>query len=182
MAGLKDQLLKSGLINDKQLKKAARDQHKESQLSKQQGKPTQQDSQRANLQQAQQIKIQRDRELEQSRKQAAELKALSAQIGQMIEQAAMRHTEGDLIFSFADLNTVKRLHLNACTRDQLSRGLAGIVKHGHKYHIVPRETVEKIRQRDASAVTLLNPHGQKAEISTDEDPYAAFQVPDDLIW
>lgn len=182
MAGLKDQLLKSGLVNDKQLKKAARDQRKETQQSKQQGKPTPHDQQRTQRLQAQQDKLQRDRALELERKQAAETKALAAQVGQLIQHTALQQTGGDVVFNFSDGNAVKRLHLNPETRDQLARGLVGIVKYVQKFHIVPRETIEKIRLRDASAVILLNSYGKSGESAPEDDPYAAFQVPDDLIW
>ena len=46
------------------------------------------------------------------------------------------------------------------------------------FEIVPAPVAEKIAGRDADAVLHLN---QEAETDED-DPYADFQVPDDLTW
>jgi uncharacterized protein YaiL (DUF2058 family) len=40
---------------------------------------------------------------------------------------------------------------------------------------------EKIRQRDVAAVVLLNTRAAEAAADPD-DPYAAYQIPDDLMW
>jgi uncharacterized protein YaiL (DUF2058 family) len=44
---------------------------------------------------------------------------------------------------------------------------------------VPRVIADKIAERDASLVVRVN----KASTAIEEDdPYAAFQIPDDLMW
>ena len=182
MAGIKDQLLKSGLVNDKQLKKTAREQRKDVQQSRQQGKLTEQESQRIKLLEAQQAKQQKDRALELFRKQASDKKAVDAQIRQLLSHTALTQTDGELVYNFTDASTVKRLHLTGEIRDHLMRELLGIVKHDQKYHIVPRETVEKIRERNPAVVIQLNSRTLTEDESDQEDPYAKYQVPDDLIW
>jgi len=54
------------------------------------------------------------------------------------------------------------------------------VKLGDKYELVPTPVAEKIQQRDVSYVIT---QVLSAPIETDEeDPYADYQIPDDLMW
>ena len=49
--------------------------------------------------------------------------------------------------------------------------------------MVPAETGEKICQRDPRRVISRQPDAPAAAATGDaDDPYAAYQVPDDLIW
>jgi len=54
-----------------------------------------------------------------------------------------------------------------------------IVCLGGTTELVPRVIADKIAERDASLVVRVNK--TSAAIDAD-DPYAAFQVPDDLMW
>lgn len=178
MAGLRDQLLKSGLVNEKQVKKARKEKIKE-QRGHQGKPPAAEDKQR--LQQAQAEKVERDRLLNQQRKEEAERKALTAQVRQLIETQRLPRAEGDIPYHFTDAGKVKKLDLDARLRDHLVRGLIAVVSLDGKYELVPRETAEKIRLRDATAVIVLNDRAAENQ-ATEDDPYAAYQVPDDLIW
>lgn len=178
MAGLRDQLLKTGLVNETQVKKAQKEKHKE---QKRQGKMAVTGEQQR-LQQAQAEKADRDRLLNQQRKAEAEKKALAAQARQLIEAHGIAPSEGEIPFNFTDDGKVKKLHLETRFRDQLVRGQLAIVKLDQRYAFVPRETAEKIHQRDASVLVLLNGPTAGQESSPADDPYAKFQVPDDLIW
>jgi len=52
-------------------------------------------------------------------------------------------------------------------------------KAENSYEIVPRKTALKIAERDEALVVLCN---VEAEDNSDEDEYAEFKVPDDLMW
>ena len=52
-------------------------------------------------------------------------------------------------------------------------------RHGGGYEIIPREAALKIQERDASRIVLLNTHVEEPDA---DDPYAAYQIPDDLMW
>ena len=63
---------------------------------------------------------------------------------------------------------------------QLSRGVLAIVKADGRYHLVPAGVADKIALRDSASVIVNN---VKQAIEGDEDdPYAEFKVPDDLMW
>lgn len=65
-------------------------------------------------------------------------------------------------------------------RDQIAEGRQAIVKLGASYEVVPAETARKIQQRDAASVIVFNEPNETTDAV--DDPYAAYQVPDDLIW
>ena len=178
MGGLKDQLLKAGLVNEKQLKQARREKRKEAQRQGQTG-ATEEEKRR---QQAAAEKAERDRQLNLQRKQEADKKAVAAQVKQLIETHRQPKGEGDTPFNFVDGNTVKRLYLADQVRAQIVRGQLAIVRLGRQYELVPSEIADKIRQRDAGAVVLQNDPPRKRAADDDDDPYAAYQVPDDLLW
>ena len=154
---LRDQLLKAGLVNDKQAKKAAKEQRKEANQRHGQAQPQKAvEEAKRQVQQAQVEKAERDRQLNLQRQEAAEQKALSAQVRQLVETHRIQGTEGDIPFNFADGKTVKRLYVAASVRDRICNGQLAIVKTEGRYDLVARDIAEKIRARHAPCVILQN--------------------------
>lgn len=174
MAGsLKDQLLKAGLVSAKQVKQSQHQQRKT------RGQPNAAQS-GAELQRAQQEKVQRDRELNQQRQQEAERKAVAAQIRQLIEANRLEKIDGETPYNFVDGTKIKRIHVTPEIHAQLVRGVLHIAKLGGRHHLVNAETADKIRQRDP--LRVISPIAPAPAQSDENDPYADYQVPDDLMW
>lgn len=178
---LQDQLLKAGLVNDKQVKKASLEKRKETRQN--QGTKPAEDPAEAQRQrqQAQAEKAERDRLLNQQRNTAAEQKAIAAQIKQLVEAHRRPGGDGDTPYHFADDGKVKILHVSEPVRGQIVRGSLAIVKVDQQYALVPQEVAEKIRARNPAAVIVDNAQPQ-TEKPQENDPYAQYQVPDDLMW
>ena len=176
MAGLRDQLLKSGLVTEKQVKKVQKEQVKATKANAHRpAPPTVETAPRH------QEKVERDRLLNQQRQAELARRELEAQIRDLITTRRITPEEGDTPFNFTDGGKIKKLYLTATLRDQLVRGVIGIVRFEGAHAFVPRETIEKVRQRDEGATILLNAlKDEPSEIV--DDPYAQYQVPDDLIW
>ncbi|HDL7922064.1 TPA: DUF2058 family protein, partial [Yersinia enterocolitica] len=49
-----------------------------------------------------------------------------------------------------------------------------------EYAIIPASVADKIAQRDANSIVLNSALSQEEQ--DEEDPYADFKVPDDLMW
>lgn len=180
---LRDQLLKAGLVNEKQAKKAAKEHQKDVQRQHGQGKNTVQDEERLRAQRAQAEKAERDRLLNQQRQEQAEKKAIAAQIRQLVEQNRLPREDGDTPYNFVDGGKVKRLYVSEKTRLRIGSGQLAIVRFDKGYELVLAEVAEKIAGRDPDCVVLLNPPKQQPVQETlPDDPYAQFQVPDDLMW
>ena len=175
---LRDQLLKAGLVNEKQAKQATKQQQKQQRLEKK-GQVEKDNSQREAALKAQAEKQARDQELNRQQQEKAEQKARAAQVKQLIERSRLPKLTTDDYYNFVNDKKVKRISVNNLMRDKLSSGSLAIVRHGGGYEIIPREAALKIQERDPRRVVLLNTRTEEVDA---DDPYAAYQVPDDLMW
>jgi len=178
---LQDQLLKSGLIDKNKANQVKKEKYKQ---SKQQRKTKTEQTDEATLlaQKALADKQAKDRLLNQQKKAEADEKAILAQIKQLIQENAQKKAKGDdgVAYNFSDNNKVKTIYVNEATLKHISNGKLAIVKYASNYEIVPIPVAEKIKQRDASYVLVLNDNVE--EETSGDDPYADFQIPDDLMW
>ncbi len=175
---LRDQLLKAGLVNEKQAKQVGKEKQKQKRLEHK-GQVEKDESQKLAALQAMAEKAARDQELNRQQQEKAEQKARAAQIKQLIEVSRLPKLTGEDYYNFVDDKKVKRLSVNKLMRDKLSSGSLAIVRHGGGYEVIPREAALKIQERDAQRIVLLN---TPTEAPDADDPYAAYQVPDDLMW
>ena len=103
----------------------------------------------------------------------------------MIDDNKQDRSKGEIPYGFTYGKKIKKIYVTEAQRDQLVAGALGIVTlvinhEGRRFELVPRAVAEKIRERDAEFFVDL---GEPANTQPDEnDPYADYQVPDDLIW
>ncbi|MFU2329648.1 hypothetical protein D3C81_695750 [compost metagenome] len=176
---LRDQLLKAGLVNQKQAKQVSKDKQKQQRLAHK-GQVELDDSQQRAAQEAMAEKVKRDQELNRQQKEKAEAKARVAQIKQLIEATRLPKLTTEDYYNFVDDKKVKRLSVNALMRNKLSNGSLAIVHHAGGYEVIPREAALKIQERDPQRIVQMNVKTE--EVSVEDDPYAAYQIPDDLMW
>jgi uncharacterized protein YaiL (DUF2058 family) len=172
---LQEQLLKSGLTTDakaRQIRSEKRKQQRQNNVGEDEGKRL--------AQKAREEQAARDRELSLLKKEQAEQKEISAQIKQLIDQNRKGQADDDdgIAYKFSDNNKVKTVYVSEAMREQISKGRLAIVRCEQQYEIVPVDVALKIKARDENCVLVLN---DQAEEKID-DAYAAYQIPDDLIW
>lgn len=176
---LRDQLLKAGLVNEKQAKQAGKEKQKQQRLAHK-GQIELDDTQQRLAAEAKAEKIKRDQELNRQQQEKVEAKARAAQVKQLIEVSRLPKLNTEDYYNFVDDKKVKRISVNTLMRNKLSNGSLAIVHHGGGYEVIPREAALKIQERDPQRIVQLNV--QTEEVSTEDDPYAAYQIPDDLMW
>lgn len=176
---LQEQLLKSGLTSDAKAKQVKSEKRKQDKLKRNNGVELVDDIKLSAEQQRQQ-QIERDRELNRQRKLADEQKALAAQIKQITELNRIAQDANGVAYQFSDANKVKSLYVSEKVRTALIEGRAGIVRLEQHYDIVPAEIARKIQVRDADCVIVLNQASN--DVPAADDPYADYQIPDDLMW
>ena len=89
-------------------------------------------------------------------------------------------------YQFVDGKKIKKLYVNNKLQDQLTKGQIAIVKlsvgsEGDRYELVPANVAAKIKQRDESRVLVLHDKAASSAVEED-DPYADYPIPDDLMW
>jgi len=168
-------LLKAGLVDSQKARQATAEKRKQSR----QQHGTSPDRDRLAAQQALAEKAERDRELNRRRQEEARRKAVAAEIAELVRAHRVSRDGGEVPYNFADGKLVKRIYVTETQRRQLAGGQLAVVRQGEGYDLVPLDVAEKIRARDGAGLVLLNQ--PKAEEEQDE-AYAAYRVPDDLMW
>lgn len=176
---LKDQLLKAGLVSEKQVKKAKKDTYQKHKEARHGGAEVVDDAKLA-AEKAKQLKAERDKQLNAQQKEKAERKAIAAQIKQMTLANAIAKAPEGTAYNFPDGKKIKTIYLTDHVIEQLSKGRLCIVKLGDQYEVVPAPVAEKIAQRDESRIIVQN--DKQALTEDEEDWYADYQIPDDLMW
>ncbi len=178
MASLQEQLLKAGLADEKKAKAIRNEKKKQ---RKQQPKGTVQVNEaEVRARQAREEKAERDRQLNLQRQQEAEKKAIKAQIRQLVASNRLDRSRGETSYQFVDGKKIKKIFVNDAMVDQLSRGRLAIICVDDTYEIVPDKVARKIMERDDQAVIVL--HDRKTDDQGEDDPYAGYEIPDDLMW
>ena len=178
MASLQEQLLKAGIVDEKKAKQVNKDKRKQ---AKQTPKgQAQVDETRQQALAAKAEKAARDREINRQQQAAAEQKALAAQIKQLIDINRVDRQDGDQAYQFTDGKKIKKIYVTELMHSQLSKGLLAIAKLNEQYELVPAAVADKIKQRDP--LTIVSQNQPSADTVDEDDPYADFQIPDDLTW
>ena len=179
MASLQEQLLKSGLTSSAKVKEAKAQKRKQAKQQRK-GQAEITNEARDMAERARIEKAEKDRLLNQQRQEAIEEKQKVSQIMELIEANKLpQDYEKGIKYNFTDKNTVKSIYVSDEYRNQLINGKLVIVRGQQNYEMVPAIIAQKIGARDPSFIVLFN---QKIEEKKESDPYAEFQVPDDLIW
>jgi uncharacterized protein YaiL (DUF2058 family) len=177
---LRDQLLKAGLVNAEQVKRAERERRKEHRDPKAASAAAKRTAEQARAQAA---KTARDQEINRRNAAKAEAKAREAQVRQLVEQHRLPRSENenDTYYGFQDGKHVRRIAVADAQRQQLARGELVIARYGRSYALLPAAAAERVRERDPHAIVDLAPQGT-SEPQDPNDPYTGFEVPDDLVW
>ena len=174
---LQEQLLKAGLVSSKKMDKVQRTA-KKSRVQAREAREAVEENKKAQLE--------RDKQLSEQQKQAALSKEYKAQVKQLIEMNRVDISKGDIGFNFTDGNLIKKIFVDKTTLAQLISGRLAIARlvvessGESQYAIIPASVADKIAQRDANSIVLNSALSQEEQ--DEEDPYADFKVPDDLMW
>jgi len=174
---LQEQLRQAGIASQKQVVKARKAQNTK---EKMQRKGVAVEDETANLiKQHDAEKLERDRILNEEKHRASELRAIQAQIQQLIEMNTVEE-RGDVDFRFDTNGVIRSLMVTEELRRALVRGSLAIVGKDTTLSVVPAKVANKISERDESWVLLMNTSTESATEVDDE--YAGYEVPDDLMW
>lgn len=174
---LQEQMLKAGLVTSKKMAKVQRTA-KKSRVQAREAREAVEENKKAQLE--------RDKQLSEQQKQAVLSKEYKAQVKQLIEMNRITVAKGNIEFNFTDSNLIKKVVVDKTTQAQLINGRLAIArlavdgKDTFDYAIIPASVADKIAQRDADSIILNSALSQEEQ--DEDDPYADFKVPDDLMW
>ncbi|MEM0910206.1 MAG: DUF2058 domain-containing protein [Pseudomonadota bacterium] len=164
---LQEQMLKAGLVNKKQVRKAKKGAKKQSREVQ------------ASIEEKKAEQLARDKALNKEIQEKRLAKEIQAQIKQLIESNKIDTPNGDIKYNFTDGTLIKALYVDETTRKQLMSGILVVASFAENYSVIPAVVGRKIAERDETLI-IENKHAE--EITAEDDPYADFVVPDDLMW
>lgn len=169
--------MKAGLVSSKKMAKVQRTA-KKSRVQAREAREAVEENKKAQLE--------RDKQLSEQQKQAVLAKEFRAQVKQLIEMNRITVAKGNITFNFTDGNLIKKIEVDKQTQTQLINGRLAIArlvinaKGDCDYAIIPAVVADKIAQRDADSIVLNSALSQEEQ--DEDDPYADFKIPDDLMW
>jgi len=178
MSSLQDQLLKAGLVSKDKATKSKSAKRKQAKINRKH-KIESVDEAKVEAERTMQDQAEKDRKLNQEKNAKAEEVAVIAQIKQLIQVNQQAFGKPQIAFNFSEDGKIKKLELSNEIHKHLTRGLLAIARFNGNYSLVPKRVAEKIQQRSDHFIVALN---LEIETVDEDDPYADYQIPDDLMW
>lgn len=149
---LQDQLLKAGIADKKQAKKA--NQEKRVKRKKNKGKKKTPEINQTRQAQLAQAKL--SRELNRQANQEKEKQEKLAQVKQLIEENRLDLGKYEAPYYFKVGKKIKKLYVNDDITQKLGRGQLAIVTLDSVYEIVPAKVASQIVDRDPDSLVVLH--------------------------
>jgi len=183
MASLQEQLLKAGLTTKQKARQANSDNRKKNKQQRSGVKHdlSLQEKVKQDLVTSKNEKAKKDAELNAKKQQQLAEKETHLRIMQILQHHQLSKINGETEYNYTFNNKVKKLLVDAVTHRALVNGRLAVCGADDKTYVVTFETAEKIATLDSSVILVQN---DKVEVDSvdDNDPYAEFQIPDDLMW
>jgi hypothetical protein len=173
---LQAQLLKAGLVDNKKAKKLSKQAVHEQRTGQ-----SDEAELKAKIAQTKQEKLAKDQALDLEKKRLLQGKELKAAIVQMIQQHKIANIDGEMAYQFIDEIKIKKIYLNQQIYNALVSGSLVIAKDGESYAILPKALAERINGKMTGFI-IVNNSEKNEQVTDEEDPYAAYVIPDDLMW
>jgi uncharacterized protein YaiL (DUF2058 family) len=183
MASLQDQLLKAGLTTKQKTRQANVDKRKKNKQKRsgvQHGASLQEKVQQ-DLAKAKTEKQTKDNALNELKQQKLADKEQILRIKQILTHHQIKNVGGDNDYNYTFETTIKKLPLNDVTHKALVDGRLALCGLDEVTYLVTRETAEKLSELDKNIVLVQNDKTLDEQVDAD-DPYADYQIPDDLMW
>ena len=173
---LQAQLLKAGLVDNKKAKKLSKQAVHEQRTGQ-----SNEAELKAKIAQDKQEKLAKDQALDLEKKRLLQGKELKAAIIQMINQHKIRDIDGEVSYQFIDESKIKKIYLNQQIYNALVSGSLVIAKESEGYAVLPKALADRINDKMEGFI-IVNNAEKNEQITDEEDPYAAYVIPDDLMW
>ncbi|MFW2368144.1 MAG: DUF2058 domain-containing protein [Desulforhopalus sp.] len=176
-----EQLLQLGLVDKKKANESKKQKHKKKKQKTKGGSKQQFVDENVLLaRQAEEKKKARAKKLNEEREAKLQKRAELARIKQLVENNRQEKDDKGIAYRFNFEGKIQRIFVPREMADKLSDGRLGIVGIGEQFEVVPKETVLKIQAINEKIYTSL--YATDSEETDPDDPYAGYEVPDDLMW
>jgi hypothetical protein len=183
MASLQDQLLKAGLTTKQKARQANADSRKKNKQKRSGVKhdATLQEQVKQDLAKSKQEKIAKDNALNTLKKQQLAAKEQDFRILQILQHQNIKNVVGENEYNYTYASKIKKVLIDDVTHRALVNGRLALCGFDDVTYIVTSETAAKLATLDEKIILVQN---DKVESDTpdEDDPYAGYEIPDDLMW
>lgn len=180
---LQEQLLQSGAAKPKQAKKARREKAQSEKAARRAGKtPAEQQELARQVAQAEARKREHDRQLNAEQKAQREARELDHSVAQIISRNRVASAADDrdsVAYSYTIATHIHRIEVSDSQRRDLAAGRLAVARHRDSAALVPRSVAQRLMEKIPEQVWLVCAEEESPDA---DDPYAEYQVPDDLMW
>jgi hypothetical protein len=183
MASLQDQLLKAGLSTKQKARQANADSRKKNKQKRSGVKhdASLQEQVKQNLAKEKAEKIARDGALNDKKNKELATKENSLRIKQILQHHQVTDVNGENEYNYTFNTKIKKLSLDTITHKALVNGRLALCGLEATTYIVTSETAAKVAELDSNIILVQNDK-VASEVTDEDDPYADYQIPDDLMW
>ncbi|KZN69081.1 DUF2058 domain-containing protein [Pseudoalteromonas luteoviolacea] len=180
MGSLQDQLLKAGLTTEHKMKVAKTEKRKQQKKKKKKGATSDQTDLQKHIEQTKLAQQQKAEALNKAKQDDLKEREQVARVKQILEHHNQDEIKGDRTFNFTYESKIKELDVNEKTQQALSKGRLAICVLEGQFYVLEDEPARKVAEVDEKYIVF---HVEDNANQVDEDdPYAGYEVPDDLTW
>jgi len=180
MGSLQDQLLKAGLTTEHKMKVAKTEKRKQQKKKKKKGATSDQTDLQKHIEQTKLAQQQKAEAINKAKQDDLKEREQVARVRQILEHHNQEEIKGDRTFNFTYNSKIKELDVNEKTQQALSKGRLAICVLEGQFYVLEDEPARKIAEVDEKYIVF---HVEDSNSDVDEDdPYAGYEVPDDLTW
>lgn len=177
---LRDQLVKAGLADEAQLRRVRSEQHRQRKRKKRKSQRDDGNAAAPLAARAQAEKREQDRRLNEERDRERDRRHAAAALRQQLAAANLT-IDGDIAHHFTVGSRIKRVYVNKGQHEALAAGKLAIGVYDERSYVLAPDTARRLADQHPELTVVIAGPAAGAE-GRDEDPYADFPVPDDLVW
>ena len=100
---------------------------------------------------------------------------------QILKHHQVTNVNGEAEYNYTFNSKIKKLFVDNVTHKALVNGRLALCGVDETTYIVTSETAEKVSSLDSSVILVQNTKVVE-DVVAEDDPYAEFQIPDDMMW
>lgn len=176
---LQEQLLKAGLVSEAQLNRSKKQDHRSKKRS---GKRNAASDTRAEAERQRQRKAEQDRALNAKKEAQSRHKELRLQIRELVLSNAQSLEGADVPYNVVKNGRIRRIYVTAEQRSKLAAGSLAVTTAKGRHQVIPVQTAQRIHELMPEYFVFTAAADADQDGPAEDDPYAGFKVPDDLMW
>ncbi|WP_299792207.1 DUF2058 domain-containing protein [uncultured Shewanella sp.] len=174
-----EQLLKAGLVSKQKVQKAKTQKRRDRKAKIDDGSA----ALKQEIAQQKQAQAAKDKALNEKRFAEASEKGLVRGLVTEFKRLAIKAPQqAELKFNYTLENKIYSIYVDDKLQAQLLNGQLGIVRHEETSYLVPHKLAERVNMLVPEWCGYLWVQDDNSEVVEEDDPYADYVIPDDLMW